>query len=540
MPEIHFVVDSALLNELGERLVGSSHVALAELIKNSYDADATIVRVRFNGDHIEVIDNGNGMTFEEFKDYWMRIGTAHKQRERVSHRMERPLTGSKGVGRLAVQFLAQQLSMSTVSIDSGQSELTVSVDWNAAAAQGELTNARAHYDIGPRSCVFPENSAHGTAITLERLNQDWNRSSIVDLAKHIWMLQPPFGVDSAAHSEAARFQVIVESDDPEAVHLFEQQMQAVLDIWHARIVADLVTTKLPHNSTGNEIHLALQFSDGTKTRQTYTLSDCQLHALSFEIRVFHLRQRQAQGVPVQAAREYFNQFGGVHIYDAEFRLPYYGLAEADWLQLEMDHSHRLSRSRLLPDAMHVPEAMNYLPTISRLYGVVNVNTSAERHYWESRQGEHTDILSMSVTRDRLIDNESFRQLLRAVRWAIDYYAYEEAVRALRAAEEQRPTERASARLERIEDVLESHSHEIPKPVFTKPNAALKEAAHATDAEETLRERQLGLLGALATAGMSALAFEHEFTRDLSMFNSVVKRLRAYPRTLAVRKATMVN
>jgi hypothetical protein len=44
--KLRFTVDSALLRELGERLVGQPHVALAELIKNSYDADASVVEVK--------------------------------------------------------------------------------------------------------------------------------------------------------------------------------------------------------------------------------------------------------------------------------------------------------------------------------------------------------------------------------------------------------------------------------------------------------------------------------------------------------------
>ena len=43
-----FDVDAALLVELGERLVTRRSVALAELIKNAYDADATEVIVRFD------------------------------------------------------------------------------------------------------------------------------------------------------------------------------------------------------------------------------------------------------------------------------------------------------------------------------------------------------------------------------------------------------------------------------------------------------------------------------------------------------------
>jgi hypothetical protein len=41
----NFEVDSALLGEIGERLVTTPHVALSELVKNAYDADATEVFV---------------------------------------------------------------------------------------------------------------------------------------------------------------------------------------------------------------------------------------------------------------------------------------------------------------------------------------------------------------------------------------------------------------------------------------------------------------------------------------------------------------
>jgi hypothetical protein len=54
MEYLNFTVDSALLRELGEKLVESVHLALAELIKNSYAADATEVTVRFTQE-----DNGN-------------------------------------------------------------------------------------------------------------------------------------------------------------------------------------------------------------------------------------------------------------------------------------------------------------------------------------------------------------------------------------------------------------------------------------------------------------------------------------------------
>jgi hypothetical protein len=61
-----FEVDSAILFQLGERLVARQSIALSELIKNSYDTDATSVIVRFErvstpGDRITVRDIGTGI-----------------------------------------------------------------------------------------------------------------------------------------------------------------------------------------------------------------------------------------------------------------------------------------------------------------------------------------------------------------------------------------------------------------------------------------------------------------------------------------------
>ena len=67
-----FIVDASLLNELGERLIGRPGIALGELIKNAFDADATVCRIEFGEDQIVVSDNGSGMSEEDFLKHWMR------------------------------------------------------------------------------------------------------------------------------------------------------------------------------------------------------------------------------------------------------------------------------------------------------------------------------------------------------------------------------------------------------------------------------------------------------------------------------------
>ena len=189
MPTLPFTVDAELLRELGERLVGKPHIALAELIKNSYDADATQVTIKFSPNEgcIEVSDNGHGMTFEEFRDFWMRIGTTHK-RKRQSKNLGRQLTGSKGVGRLAVQFLANKLTIRTVPKGGGDEWLKAKVNWEEAVKARELTEVNVEYTRNQSCAPF----LHGTSIILSELKDTWEKDSVRDLASEVWWLQPPF------------------------------------------------------------------------------------------------------------------------------------------------------------------------------------------------------------------------------------------------------------------------------------------------------------------------------------------------------------
>lgn len=101
--ELSFTIESRILRELGERLVRQPEVALVELIKNAYDADASTCLVDFSDpSYIVVNDDGAGMTLDDFIRGWMRIGTSSKANLPVSAARGRPITGEKGIGRFAV------------------------------------------------------------------------------------------------------------------------------------------------------------------------------------------------------------------------------------------------------------------------------------------------------------------------------------------------------------------------------------------------------------------------------------------------------
>lgn len=517
---IPFTVDSALLRELGERLVGKPYIALAELVKNSYDADAKKVVIEIGEDSITVEDNGHGMTFEEFRDRWMRVGSVHKVAERRSRDLGRPLTGSKGIGRLATQFLATKLSMSSIPNAKTPKELTVLVDWASAVTAGDLTRASALYGQDPPTTTFVDGCPHGTKVTLDGLKYQWTTTEFEQIARELWFLQPPFRQADMGDVAEGAFEVVLRSPDPEIVTAFETQMSRILDIWKSRLVG-----RLSHGDDGAAtIRLAAQIEDFPLQSVEHQIADPPLiEELEFEIRIFDLVSRQPYGISVGEARKYLNEYGGVDIYDAGFRIPYSG-PEADWLRIEFDHAHRLSASALLPKELQVSEGMYNLPTTSRLWGVVHINTSREARAAEQRSHTAGDHLEIQVSRDRLVDNRAFAQLRDTVRWAIDYYAMR--VTALRfektvALREVLPPAEA---VRGMAMVLDRYSHEIPEVARRELEREVDTAILAVRSETETVHAQVGLLSALATAGITALAYDHQIIKQFHVLESLVDKL----------------
>jgi len=108
-----------VLATLGHELISSDRVALVELVKNSYDADATRVSVIFGSPlltgkgSIEVWDDGVGMSLDDVLAKWLEPANAHRQRQPESLEFHRPLLGEKGIGRFAAARLAENLELVT-------------------------------------------------------------------------------------------------------------------------------------------------------------------------------------------------------------------------------------------------------------------------------------------------------------------------------------------------------------------------------------------------------------------------------------------
>ena len=519
---VKFQADSALLRELGERLVGQSHIALAELIKNAYDADATLCKVYIDQEKIIVTDNGHGMTETEFLDLWMTIGTPNKQDRNVSQYLGRNVTGSKGVGRLSAQFLAHELELITVPREKPTRQLRAIVDWDNAIDAGKLTEAEAFYKIEPRELSFPRGKPYGTQVTMRGLKQNWGSDDISDLGRQLWMLQSPiekYGVLTKEHTDPDDFRIELTSALPGVEDTFDSQMKTALKNYIA-----VIHGELKRDGEITQAHVRVNFNTGERYSERFRI-DPLIGSAKWQIRVFKLSGRQAGGIDVATARKYFKRFGGVLMYDAGFRLPYYGV-DQDWLGIEYDHSHRKNKSELLPGRLHVHRALNDLPTQGRLFGVVSIDTGKESRSANKLQKETGEFLKIQVTRDRLVGNEAYQWLRYAVRWSLDYYATRQRLREQNKIELYRSEEPSYEKLERIKSLLFEARTSHPKDeTLVELEDELDNLATTIDKEREVDEAAKVLLGPLASAGMAALAIEHESRKEMRTARRLLKKLR---------------
>ena len=545
MLSANFTVDAALLRELGERLIGRSHIALAELLKNSYDADATDCRIAFHEDQIVVTDNGHGISEQEFHEHWMRLGTTHKTVVRESRGFRRPMTGSKGIGRLSVQFLADEMTLESAAAGDPSRHLFAVVDWTGVRRGEDLGTVNVLWEMrdGPVECPVAANG--GTKIVLRKLRSEWTATDLEKMGREIWLLRSPFGKDSVRSELRTASDFHIEIDAPEIEKAKEavNKLQTLLfKNWKARIrgwlgdgragaeagVEVLFKAGYPEGSDRTRSfkeQLRLPVERAARARGTEGAAPA-IDRVWFEILIFKTWGRQPGGVPVREMREYLRQFGNVSVYDSEFRLPYYG-ASQDWLDVARDQGRRLVASELLPERLNLAERyLLDLPSPVRIFGHVQIDTNHERELAEGSGAGPGSFLQLSPGRDRLADNGAFEQLRDFVRFSLDLYASRYRLLSVQAAEKKQAGEAPSRTFRKAVAALDRNRQEIPVSVFREVRGQVVTAEKASKAVEEEIDRRAVLLAPLATAGMTALALNHELAREIALVQQVAGRLSA--------------
>jgi signal transduction histidine kinase len=165
-----------LLRTLGHELITNELIALQELVKNAYDADAHRVVIAFEDPvtpgkgAVTVSDDGVGMSLETLLGAWMEPATFSKV-QRNRSKGERRVTGEKGIGRFAASRVARVLELTSVSAQTGR-RIRARFDW------GRFDDATKYLD--EVACDWIEEPAaeekSGTALRLVHLRDDWSRN----------------------------------------------------------------------------------------------------------------------------------------------------------------------------------------------------------------------------------------------------------------------------------------------------------------------------------------------------------------------------
>ncbi len=143
---IPFKMHPRIFAALGADLVTNDSVAIVELVKNSYDAWATAVEVKFDEDiegaYLEVTDNGIGMSRNTISDVWCVVATPNKHlnQKSVKDGRVRRVSGEKGLGRLSVARLGQRMRMWTQQKNGPCYE--VSVDWTSISGEEHIAKEK--------------------------------------------------------------------------------------------------------------------------------------------------------------------------------------------------------------------------------------------------------------------------------------------------------------------------------------------------------------------------------------------------------------
>ena len=183
--EVSFSTHAHIKNIIGKELINDDNVAVMELVKNSYDAGATKVIIKFKNlvedknkqSELIIIDDGMGMSENDILKKWLNIAYSSKKENFTQN--NRYQAGNKGVGRFSCDRLGKKLNLYTRQKNGMFIHLKISwkdfEDANRIDIQiqdipvliRELNESEFKNETG--FDIFE----HGTIIQITDLNEEW-------------------------------------------------------------------------------------------------------------------------------------------------------------------------------------------------------------------------------------------------------------------------------------------------------------------------------------------------------------------------------
>lgn len=376
---VRFTVDADLISRLGKELVARQETALSELVKNSYDADAREVTLRFidsleKGGTLEIEDNGVGMTREQLINGFMRISSGDKILHPISRIYQRKKAGQKGIGRFAVQRLGEKLVIITKS-DLSKEGYTVSFDWNDYQRDKELTEIT-------NTIKTSEKETKGTQLIIKGLRDKWNETAIQRMYRYLLGILKPelFSTDDNNNNQDPGFEIKaylnVEGRDTDITVEFPQVTQFALAYIEGEVDnKGQATYRIKSDRLNMDFFSELSMDPDREGVRFNLIKNVKLKAYYFLNDYLPKNQKNA-------FQSFLRENGSLRLYRNGFRVLPYAEPSNDWLALDIS----LRKKSILPQHGN----QNY-------YGIVEI-------------GKNSGDFEETSSREGLMENETFIQL----------------------------------------------------------------------------------------------------------------------------------
>jgi len=363
---------SHILSLLGDELIGSDSLAIFELVKNAYDADAEQVTVSFvnlnqANQQIIIEDDGHGMTNKVIQDVWLTIGTDFKRgkNRKESKKFGRVSFGNKGVGRLAVHKLAKRITLETQA-EGEMFSNRLTIDWVELIASKEFIQDL-EVSVETVSDVLFE-KGKGTRIILDKLTtKKWTKKALKDLVRKIDNIKNPF-------SPNPNFEIKIQANDfhqewisevtssndilKDSLYQFSFKIKVSDDtpenfakfLWRYSFNPSSQTNISKRNSRNTDtvnFHIGELYKDldsedeHNRFLRNKDLSD--IGTIKGKFYVFNQSSvllKMNFGGQINAVKQFIKDNSGVKIFRDNIRVYNYGEPYDDWLGLDLDKIQR--------------------------------------------------------------------------------------------------------------------------------------------------------------------------------------------------------
>ena len=351
----NFKTRARLLCQLGEQLIKNESIALLELVKNAYDADASVCTVKIekpdNKEYGSIVieDNGNGMNFEILEHSWLEVGTDNKAEKKQNGyrtpKFNRITLGEKGIGRFGVHRLGRRIEL--ISKMDGEKECVLRIDWDKVNDSKYIEDVPIILeDREPK--VFKNST--GTKIVITKLRNNWVRGTMRDVARSINTLNSPFEskesffVDFKVDNDWLNGLLTYDDIKDYKLYSFYAKIEGnnVVDFSYDFVPYQQMDKVLPRHIGYDEfkknfIRVVRKKSQKKNDFEDVDISKYKIGPIIIKGIIFDL-DTQILNIGVTSGKkdlkDYLSANGGIKVFRDNMRVWDYGEPENDWLDLD--------------------------------------------------------------------------------------------------------------------------------------------------------------------------------------------------------------